>query len=330
MARYTVELRTIVDSGFNIFDFPYSFYDDTKKAEFQQRFIDHFYFREIGAETVGRFKHYLADTFHLKLPYYNELFRTALIEYNRTENYNILETTSRTTQNNNSLTGNTANNGVTSENGTSGSTINRTSDVVQTGEHTNTLDSTTDHLEDQTFTKNDSITEKNDTTKTTTHDTDNKHVESDTPSGLLAMTDIKSNVYASKAIIDDNTDKVTDTDKATGSKTGESTEQTDREVKDIVHAVSTDSSTNTNDENTRETASGNTSNSSSFNSNVNQTQSQTGQETEAFSRTMKGSYGVITEADMLQKSLDLQARITNIELKFFDECEECFMQIFNF
>ena len=54
MARYTVELRTIVESGVPIFDFPYQFYDKEKKADFERRFIHHFYFREIGAEERNK------------------------------------------------------------------------------------------------------------------------------------------------------------------------------------------------------------------------------------------------------------------------------------
>ena len=39
-----------------LFDFDYPFYDETKRAEFETKFINHFYLREIGSETMGSFK----------------------------------------------------------------------------------------------------------------------------------------------------------------------------------------------------------------------------------------------------------------------------------
>lgn len=90
MAKYTIELKDVVETH-NIFDFRYDFYDESKKHEFEQRFIKHFYFREIGCETIDRFKFYLEDKFHTIFPYYNELFKLNSIEYNPIENYNMSE-----------------------------------------------------------------------------------------------------------------------------------------------------------------------------------------------------------------------------------------------
>jgi hypothetical protein len=42
MAKYTVELRDIVKSGLKVFDFDYTFYDEAKKPDFEQKFINHF------------------------------------------------------------------------------------------------------------------------------------------------------------------------------------------------------------------------------------------------------------------------------------------------
>jgi hypothetical protein len=105
MANYTVELRHVVEAPTNIFNFQYDFFTDdltglpaeiytiTKnkltKEKFQQHFIDHFYFYEIGQETVGKFIHYLKVTFHEKLPYYNMLFTSALMDYAILYNYNL-------------------------------------------------------------------------------------------------------------------------------------------------------------------------------------------------------------------------------------------------
>lgn len=63
MSKYTAELRTIIDNGFDIFDFEYTRTDASKAIvsdeELQQGFINHYYFREVGFETLERFKHKL-------------------------------------------------------------------------------------------------------------------------------------------------------------------------------------------------------------------------------------------------------------------------------
>ena len=72
MANYTIELyRLIEDKHFNIFDFEYDFYtDDIEiRKNFEKKFEDYFYFREIGQETVSRFKHQLRTKLNIIAPY---------------------------------------------------------------------------------------------------------------------------------------------------------------------------------------------------------------------------------------------------------------------
>lgn len=63
MSKYTAELRTIIANNFDIFDFTYT--RDPKSIailsneNLQKGFIDHYYFREVGFETLERFKHKL-------------------------------------------------------------------------------------------------------------------------------------------------------------------------------------------------------------------------------------------------------------------------------
>ena len=57
MSKYTLELNQIVnDLDFNLFDFDYNLYDNELKEAFQKKFIDHFYFYEIGLTPIARFK----------------------------------------------------------------------------------------------------------------------------------------------------------------------------------------------------------------------------------------------------------------------------------
>ena len=77
MSRYTLELRYIVESdNMKLFDFEYNFFDEELKTDFEKLFIDYFYFREIGFETIGRFKKELQTKLNLIHHYYKEYYRT--------------------------------------------------------------------------------------------------------------------------------------------------------------------------------------------------------------------------------------------------------------
>lgn len=105
--KTTIELRDIVGSGVDIWDFEipldgfqtngvpdHKFHEDFKK-----QFNDHFWFREIGFETVGRFKHYLRTRVLEIMPYYNDLYNSFIIMKGIEDpfgNVNITETFSET------------------------------------------------------------------------------------------------------------------------------------------------------------------------------------------------------------------------------------------
>ena len=79
MSKYTLELRRIHQTH-KIFDFDYDFYtnDETIKYNFEDKFINEYYFNEIGFETVGRFKQRLRAKLNKIMPYYSQLYQTEL------------------------------------------------------------------------------------------------------------------------------------------------------------------------------------------------------------------------------------------------------------
>ncbi len=99
MSKYTIELRNLLNSNFVLFDFEYSFLDDENKKKLEDAFIKHFYFKEIGFETPARFKHYVNIVFTEKLPYYEMLLKTSLIEYDIKNNYDMTENLTKDTSN---------------------------------------------------------------------------------------------------------------------------------------------------------------------------------------------------------------------------------------
>ena len=84
MANYTMEINQMMNNTVigGVFTFPYDFYSDNEqdRKEFEQLFIQHFYFREIGFETPYHFKLRLQATLNLKMPYYRQL---ALTEWDK-------------------------------------------------------------------------------------------------------------------------------------------------------------------------------------------------------------------------------------------------------
>lgn len=86
MSNYTAELRTIIGNNFDIFDFEYK--RDPKSIailsneNLQKGFIDHYYFREVGFETLERFKHKLKTQWLESIENFDKL----LVAFNETIN----------------------------------------------------------------------------------------------------------------------------------------------------------------------------------------------------------------------------------------------------
>ena len=104
MSKYTAELRTIIDNNFDIFDFVYT--RDPKSIailsndDLQKGFIDHYYFREVGFETLERFKHKLKtqwlesiENFDKLLVAFNESINPKVNMSSNTQNTSVFNDT---------------------------------------------------------------------------------------------------------------------------------------------------------------------------------------------------------------------------------------------
>ena len=76
MSNYTIRLKNLLDSGFNIWDIdnPFPIYDENHRTSLQQKIIDNYYMQEIGFETPQTFKHYLNARMRTIMPYYNSKY----------------------------------------------------------------------------------------------------------------------------------------------------------------------------------------------------------------------------------------------------------------
>lgn len=138
----TVELGMLIDNGVNLWNFDYPVprsvveYNgktctvDFDRERLQKKIEDHYRFRQIGFETVGRFKHYLKTRMCEIMPYYVQVYEFDAKFRNiedPLESYNLVETFQQETNGSGRITGtNSSENTGTSTTDTSGSTDNLT------------------------------------------------------------------------------------------------------------------------------------------------------------------------------------------------------------
>lgn len=96
MSKYTTELRWIIENGYDLQLNEYPIFDENYRQKLNQKIINHYYFREIGFETVGLFRFYLKQTMNEIMPYYNQLYESALLEIDPLNTINFTETLTRT------------------------------------------------------------------------------------------------------------------------------------------------------------------------------------------------------------------------------------------
>lgn len=96
MSKYTTELRWVIENGYDLQLNEYPIFDENYRQKLNQKIINHYYFREIGFETVGLFRFYLKQTLNEIMPYYNQLYESALLEIDPLNTINFTETLTRT------------------------------------------------------------------------------------------------------------------------------------------------------------------------------------------------------------------------------------------
>lgn len=79
-ATFTVELGSLVENGFDLGLTDYPIFQESYRDELNAKIIEHYYFREIGQETPGLFKRFLNRRMNEVMPYYNQLYLSALAD----------------------------------------------------------------------------------------------------------------------------------------------------------------------------------------------------------------------------------------------------------
>lgn len=191
MSKYTTEVRficetsaglnesegadnvdSILDKCWNkVFNFDFPIFDENYRQVLCRKILKHYYTREIAHETVGRWKLAMNAKLNEIMPYYNQLYKSELLEFNPF--YDVDLTRSREGSGTRDTTGNITNNRTSNNTGTSNTnTLNRFSDTPQNSMDTQSI---TDSVPLTTVTKvneNNTITNKN-TEDNTTNNTEN-------------------------------------------------------------------------------------------------------------------------------------------------------------
>lgn len=197
MSKYTTEVRficensaglsesegannvdSILDKCWNkVFNFDFPIFDENYRQVLCRKILKHYYTREIAHETVGRWKLALNAKLNEIMPYYNQLYKSELLEFNPFYDVDLTRSregsgTSNKTSNNTETNSGTSKN-VSSESGTSNTdTLNRFSDTPQNSMDTQGIadsvplttvtkvneDNTTSNESTDTLTRNDTKT----------------------------------------------------------------------------------------------------------------------------------------------------------------------------
>ena len=78
-----LSVSEILDKARNkIFDFDFPIFDESYRNVLEDKILKHYYTREIGLETVGLWKLKLDTKMNEIMPYYNQLYKSAVLEFN--------------------------------------------------------------------------------------------------------------------------------------------------------------------------------------------------------------------------------------------------------
>lgn len=320
MSKYTTEVRFICenkaglteskgasnvdtilnDSWDKIFTTQCTFFDPAYRAVLCKKILKHYYLREISSETVGIWMLWMNTKLEEIMPYYNQLYASALLEFDpfKDTDYQRTHEGENTGSRNTDSTAN-------SSGSKSGSNAHNTAD---TAENHATATSNTNSTDSGTIT--DSKDAYSDSTAASSGNKGDRY--SDTPQGTISNTDITGDAYLTNVrLINDDTSGVSHDESL------ENNMQT-RALQGTNSTTSTDNNLQT----ATKTEAGNFSESDSQTS-ANSTEEQT-INTDAYIEHVFGKMATTPYSDLLQK---FRETFLNIDMLVIEEFNELFIQL---
>ena len=308
MSKYTTEVRficehsaglsesegadnvdSVLDRCWNkVFNFDFPIFDENYRQVLCRKILKHYYTREIAHETVGRWKLALNAKLNEIMPYYNQLYKSELLEFNPF--YDVDLTRSREGSGTRDTTGSTSN--TSTESGT-----NTKTDTVTSKETSSDTSNSTESNTSKTTESNSNNTVTNDNTLNRFSDTPQNSMDTQGIADSVPLTTV------TKVNEDINVNSTgSSTVNVTGTKTGkvDSSGSVDKTINDTIKG--TDS---------REINGSGTST-----ENINST--------DKYIETVKGKQGTESYSSMLMK---FRKTFLNIDMMIIEDCSDCFFTL---
>ena len=308
MSKYTTEVRficensaglsesegaddvdSVLDRCWNkVFNFDFPIFDENYRQVLCRKILKHYYTREIAHETVGRWKLALNAKLNEIMPYYNQLYKSELLEFNPF--YDVDLTRSREGSGTRDTTGSTSN--TSTESGT-----NTKTDTVTSNETSSDTSNSTESNTSKTTESNSNNTVTNDNTLNRFSDTPQNSMDTQGIADSVPLTTV------TKVNEDVNVNSTgSSTIDVTGSKTGkvDSSGSIDKTISDTV-----------NGSDSREIIGSGTST-----ENINST--------DKYIETVRGKQGTENYSSMLMK---FRETFLNIDMMIIEDCSDCFFTL---
>lgn len=334
MSKYTTQVRFICETAAglsesegqtsvkqiiaaaipSVFDFDFPIFDESYRNVLETKILKHYYTREIGLETVGLWKLKLDTKLNEIMPFYNQLYKSELIEFNPMYDVDLTRdhTLNRSEQ--------------TEQTGTetADATKNGTVDIKTSGTKTGTSRENIDVSEDQETEQNSkSDTDIKNTTGSTSEETatgTKTHYDkySDTPQGSLQ--NVQNDTYLTNArMVNDND---TQTGKTTVSGSDTSTGSTTADTSTTT--VSTSETTHTGNTTDETSGTQNTTSADTEKRNATQTANKELTSLDDYLEHVKGKNGGVSYSAMLN---EFRTTFLNIDMQVINELNDLFMNL---
>ena len=163
----------------SVFDFDFPIFDESYRNVLETKILKHYYTREIGLETVGLWKLKLDTKLNEIMPFYNQLYKSELIEFNPMYDVDL----------------------------TRDHTLNRSEQTEQTGTETadatknGTVDTKTSGTKTGTSRENIDVSENQETEQNSKSDTDIKNTTGSTSEETATGTKTHYDKYSDLSLI---------------------------------------------------------------------------------------------------------------------------------
>ena len=344
MAQYTTEVRSICEhyadlqesAGYNsidsiieksapkIFSFDFPLFDENYRLALEKKILRHYYTREIGDETVGLWKLRLETRLNEIMPYYNQLYKSTLYEFNpfydvdTVRSHQTKNDGTTTTNSNQDYAGNIKGSGSTTDKDVNEST---STDTVETNgtASSNSTDSvetngtaSSNSTSDNTSTSSGSNTSE--TTSSGTGDTKNRY--SDTPQGSLQ--NIENNTYLTNATIVDSTTSTKEN--SSGSSSSKGTSNTTNKGNSENHSTTVENGKR----NSTRNVNGTSENNQDSTNNTKYQSTGTAKSMEEYVEHVTGKVGTTSYSDMLLK---FRKTFLNIDMMIINDLQPLFFEL---